>query len=299
MKIIFIIFGIISLVYSEVPVKDGWQKVASPWDAARFREVMARVHPKSYTSRVIRTGKIAGGDLAVLGQFPYYAFLYNVDSLGDTYVCGASIVSHNWLLTAAHCLDEIARTTVYVGLIDRIKGPAVWSKDVLPKDFILHENYVGITNDIALVRLTTSVPSHQHVSNIPLPKRSDVDVVLDGKTGTVCGFGRINDVSSQPSQNLRFITQEIVANTVCAKVFGSANVKSTNLCLSGSGGRSTCSGDSGGPLVTEITPGKKTLVGVVSFGAETGCTLGYPLVFSRVTSYLDWIEAKSGIYIYD
>jgi secreted trypsin-like serine protease len=242
MKIYLIIFAVISTAYSQVPVHDGWRPVASPWEAARFRHVMAQVHPKVYASRVIRTGKIAGGDLAVLGQFPYYAYLSNVDFDGYTYVCGASIVSHNWLLTAAHCLDEIATTTVYVGIIDRVNGPAVWTKDVLPKDFILHEDYAGITNDIALVRLTTSIPSHRYVSNVPLPRRSDVSLVLDGKVGTVCGFGRVNDTHSQPSKLLRYITQDIVANSVCAKIFGSANVKSTNLCLSGSGGRSTCSG---------------------------------------------------------
>ncbi|KAL7011973.1 hypothetical protein ACKWTF_014540 [Chironomus riparius] len=292
------IFLTITTISAQVSVKDGWRTVSSPWDAARFREVMTRVLPKAYTNPAIRSGRIAGGELAYLGQFPYYAFLYNVDSYGDTYVCGASIISHNWLLTAGHCLDEIVRTSVYVGMIDRINGPAIWTLDVTPANFIIHEDYFGIINDIALVRLVRAIPLSPYVTNVALPRRSDSSVVLEGKIGTVCGFGKIDDVKSQPSQFLRFINQDIVSNSVCAKLYGSVNVKSTNLCMNGTGGRSTCSGDSGGPLVTEIAVGQKTLVGVVSFGAELGCTLGYPLVFTRVTSYLDWIEANTGIVIY-
>jgi secreted trypsin-like serine protease len=36
--------------------------------------------------------------------------------------------------------------------------------------------------------------------------------------------------------------------------------------------------------------GVTTLVGIVSFGAADGCQLGYPVGFTRVTSYLDWIN---------
>jgi secreted trypsin-like serine protease len=55
-------------------------------------------------------------------------------------------------------------------------------------------------------------------------------------------------------------------------------------------------GDSGGALVTEID-GNYTQIGIVSFGAAAGCELGYPQGFTRVTSYLDWIEINSGIHI--
>lgn len=38
----------------------------------------------------------------------------------------------------------------------------------------------------------------------------------------------------------------------------------------------------GGPLTTEIKPGRRVVVGVVSFGHASGCTLGKSLVsYSR------------------
>jgi secreted trypsin-like serine protease len=54
-------------------------------------------------------------------------------------------------------------------------------------------------------------------------------------------------------------------------------------------------GDSGGPLVYLESDGIYTEVGIVSFGSSAGCQKGYPAVFTRVTSYLSWIESNTGI----
>jgi secreted trypsin-like serine protease len=56
-------------------------------------------------------------------------------------------------------------------------------------------------------------------------------------------------------------------------------------------------GEDGGPLIYLVSDGIYTQVGVVSFGAAAGCTLGYPAAFTRVTSYLDWISSTTGVRI--
>jgi hypothetical protein len=55
-------------------------------------------------------------------------------------------------------------------------------------------------------------------------------------------------------------------------------------------------GDSGGPLVL-FRYGYYTQVGIVSFGA-TKCEGGYPAGFTRVTSYLSWIQSVTSIPIF-
>lgn len=47
-------------------------------------------------------------------------------------------------------------------------------------------------------------------------------------------------------------------------------------------------GDSGGPLQIRGDSGKYYIVGIVSYGA--GCATKTPSVYTRVSSYLDWIE---------
>ena len=53
-------------------------------------------------------------------------------------------------------------------------------------------------------------------------------------------------------------------------------------------------GDSGGALAVQESDGIVTQVGFVSFGAEGGCTLGFPLGIARVTSFLNWISSVTG-----
>lgn len=203
-----------------------------------------------------------------------------------------------FLYQAAHCLDDIVQTSVYVGIIDRINGPAVWGITINDRsNLIIHESYstVNLGYDIALVRLVNTIKNDPNVGIISLPRRSEVSTSLEGRMATIAGFGRYTDKSG-PSEKLRFVQNQIVANTVCEKTFGKANIQASTLCLEGTGGKSSCQGDSGGGLHLELN-GRKVVIGVVSFGAESGCTLNYPAVYTRVTSFLDWIQGKTGIRI--
>ena len=90
-------------------------------------------------------------------------------------------------------------------------------------------------------------------------------------------------------------------------------VSPNNICISGSRG-STCngkkrkndlkpfsnlnislSGDSGGSS-TIVQNGVHTLIGIVSFGSHS-CEGGHPVALVRVTAYLDWIAANTGIRV--
>lgn len=74
-------------------------------------------------------------------------------------------------------------------------------------------------------------------------------------------------------------------------------IQPSNICTNGANRKSTCNGDSGGPLVIKEQDGTKTVIGLTSFGSSFGCEKGWPAVFTRVSSYLDWISQRTGVKI--
>ena len=56
-------------------------------------------------------------------------------------------------------------------------------------------------------------------------------------------------------------------------------------------GKDSCGGDSGGAFVTRINANYPWYqLGIISFGSKK-CGQGVPGVFTKVTSYLDWIAS--------
>lgn len=109
MKLIFLIFAVVSCVCATDFVPNDWKYVQSPLESPRYQEILNQIIPPA-TQTVRRGGRIAGGANALLGQFPHQALLLTRDTLGDDYICGGSIISHNWILTVSHTENLIKAT---------------------------------------------------------------------------------------------------------------------------------------------------------------------------------------------
>ncbi|XP_076341801.1 clotting factor B-like [Tachypleus tridentatus] len=146
---------------------------------------------------------------------------------------------------------------------------------------MIHPQYrpKPVLNDIALWKLKHPVELSEYVDLICLPPP---DVNFSGMQGTIVGWGWTNSngnvIFSSVLYGIIFRVPKQMEN----------DVHPTNVCAGGED-KDVCWGDSGGPLAVEVD-NRWIVLGVVSFGRSECAEESWPSVFTRVSSYLDWIQ---------
>lgn len=160
---------------------------------------------------------------------------------------------------------------------------------------IIHEQFSQSTvaNDIALLRTSTDIPlftqrqsSNQDVNSICLPS----PVKQFTGSATVSGYGSKKE-GGNPSTELLATDLDIQPDRSCQSQYSQFTASRMVCAGHPAGGKDTCQGDSGGPMVQK-NGDSSTLVGITSFGR--GCARAQtPGVYTRVSSYIDWIEKNA------
>ncbi|KAJ5495337.1 trypsin-like cysteine/serine peptidase domain-containing protein [Penicillium diatomitis] len=230
---------------------------------------------------------IVGGQHAAIGEFPY-----QVSVQTSSHRCGGSIIDKNHILTAAHCVDGLTaqRLRIRAGSLDRNSG----GQFVKVSKVIAHAGYdaKSIANDMAILRLASSLTFGSRVAAVKLPSSTD-DTPQVGTRCSVTGWGTTSPGGASMPSNLLVAYVNIVDHQKCAKEYADQHPLDDKMICAGvrAGGKGACDGDGGGPLVDAST-GKQ--VGVVS--SEPGCGKhNKDGVYASTAAYLDWIRNQTAL----
>ncbi|NXE30382.1 ACRO protein, partial [Ardeotis kori] len=246
--------------------------------------------------------RIVGGRDAHPGAWPWIVSIQDPWKAGTGHICGGSLISPQWVLTAAHCFVKARNITTW-----RVVAGATWLTHLGPeaqvrriKQLTVHKHYYrpAKRNDIAVVELDRPVQCSFYVQLACVPDASLR--VAELTTCYVSGWGSRVARCEFPKSTAPAVLQEAQVQLIDVNVCNRSGwyrgaIHSHNLCAGyPEGGIDTCQGDSGGPLVCkDNTANYFWLVGVTSWGA--GCARPRrPGIYVSSQHFYDWILAQMG-----
>lgn len=237
--------------------------------------------------------KITGGTNADIADFPWQVYFKSGNLL-----CGGSIISDSWVVTAAHCTRNENGSSIPVSSMAIIAGtshPTVPfdGKTYLINEVIVHPGFNNNTheNDIALLKIAGPI----NLTNArPIKLVSDYDIsngaIDPGVMAWVTGWGLTNVSQQTLPLYLQKVQLPIVSDAQASTVWPVIPV--TDI-MAGylNGNKDACNGDSGGPLAVPVFTDLK-LAGIVSWGSPDCNTYG---AYSNVSVLESWIRSNTGI----
>jgi transmembrane serine protease 9 len=273
--------------------------------ASEWEDIVDKIQPGLKCTREQKSekkgpSKIVGGNVIDEHTYPWQVRL-NIEGG----LCGGTILSDRWVLTAAHCCEGASSATIHIGDYNMAKEDA-GEFSVEAKKIIVHPEYgkhpqSQIANDICLLR-TPNLDAKKNDDSVyasaclPTADYNHGEACFVSGWGTTSSGGNTSNKMREVGINLMSIEFCNDPNNVANKMVG-ATFKNLEMCAGTpdgdddntmvDAGKDACQGDSGGPL-TCVRDGQPIVAGVVSWGY--GCAAeGQPGVYANTYYYTDWI----------
>lgn len=244
------------------------------------------------------SGKIYGGSAATDAHHAAVVSLHqrSGSSVYTNIFCSGTLIADDVVLTAAHCLDTARRgkrystmspsdLAIYVG--DNPTVDMSSSNIYAVSETLIHPSYDrnALTDDIALVRLSSPVPGAVTVDALPASLGlTSADIGVDGN---FVGFGK----TEYGTYDQKLQVDVPIGGLGCSVAYcPSSGDSATQVSYSQTAGGGPCSGDSGGPMFITRS-GVQYVAGVTSYG-DSYCQ--YYGVSTRPDAYESWISSFVG-----
>lgn len=252
--------------------------------------------------------EIVGGKPVKHGQMTYMAFVL-LETDDATFQCGGSLIERTFVLTAAHCVEDLQGRVappddfvVVLGDAEVSQIGAQYVRSVIRVFRHPDWNPATFANDVAILELSSPLPMNIAA---PIEYVGSRQTTFDraGQKALVAGWGAIS-AEGPVSKRLLRTDLNIVSDAGCANAYASEFIPAVMICAAFRR-KDSCEGDSGGPLLAKELIGyrikkkkrkkgkkrkKKRIpiynhvqMGVVSWGY--GCAEpGFPGVYARLSA---------------
>jgi len=223
-----------------------------------------------------------------------YSAVVNIEAQGK-FLGNGVLIRNGWVLTAGNLVDGRSASSLSVNVGDydyRDKSDQV---EFNVGEVVIHPDYAlpgpgMLTNDIALLRLERSVPSR-----LPMPVTLSSSLAIRpqvGDTAWMVGWWNQRDAASGTTKKLKSESM-IISNEDAEAQFGARGIRllESQTAIYPHGADSPVPG---APIFVDVG-GELQLHGLVNFGVQSPQSKEFPLIAARVSFYLDWISAVSGI----
>lgn len=240
--------------------------------------------------------RIINGFAAKRGQYPFYAFLVMQTLEKNISRCGGSLISDQFVLTAAHCTQPFEKIAVYLGMWKaKDKNEIGRYREVVGKrNFYVHPNYnvTLIINDISLIKLKAAITFTANIQPIRLQdtceSNENISVIAIGngyfsskhQIAPILQWAPLTTISYP--QCMKYYKFDFIAwhtkITICAESSHKFPLLRPPTCIK--------QGDSGSALLRRRDG---LLIGMSSFTTSNSTDLTTPQGFVNLIAYHEWI----------
>lgn len=269
--------------------------------------------PNSINNNFTRRTLIVNGRETSPNEYPFMVSLsfnryYKNGTLirnHQTGFCGGSIISEQFILTAAHCFandrPKYRHGDHILEIIAKVAEHNLFEKSDQDRAYtiiniLIHPGYDPIKNDndIALLKINGTFPcNNNNVKPVCLGYLNTSSVT--GFDAWILGWGHTSH-NGNASPILKEISVKMNENDNCVHFSKYEESQITENMICGDiidFSEDSCQRDSGGPVFVDsnsrINHHKYVQIGIVSFGEGCGEFL-YPGVYTRVPNYKTWID---------